>query len=365
MELVYNQESFFEGVIEQENQCPSFTDVKKQSCLFLGENFAVLSALLKTHKGKIDLIYIDPPFNTKQFFKVSERRKNTISYAKDSIVAYSDHMTRVEFLEFLRLRLVLMRELLSEEGSIYLHIDTKVGHYVKLIMDEIFGEENFKNDITRIKSNPKNFSRRAYGNEKDMILFYAKNTRKNIWNEVRKPMTAEELTKRFPKTDASGRKYTTIPLHAPGETNGVTGQPWRGMNPPEGRHWRTDPAEFDRLDSLGLIEWSSTGNPRIIRYADEHQGKKIQDVWVFKDPQYPMYPTEKNREMLELIIQQSSVPGSIVMDCFCGSGSTLAAAQSLGRKWIGVDISPVAIATVKERSELQDYSYIDYSNPTI
>lgn len=365
MERIYKKEPSFERIEEYANKHPAFTGIDGHNYLFFGENFAVLSSLLNTHKGKVDLIYIDPPFNTKQVFKVSEGRKNAISHAKNSVVAYSDNMTRAEFLEFLRMRLILMRELLSEKGSIYLHIDTKVGHYVKLIMDEVFGEENFKNDITRIKSNPKNFSRRAYGNEKDMILFYAKNAQKNIWNEVRKPMTAEELTKRFPKTDASGRKYTTIPLHAPGETSGVTGQPWRGMNPPEGRHWRTDPVEFDKLDSLGLIEWSSTGNPRIIRFADEHQGKKIQDVWVFKDPQYPVYPTEKNREMLEMIIRQSSNQESIVLDCFCGSGSTLAAAQSLGRKWIGVDISPVAIETVKERSELQDYIYIDCSNPII
>ena len=361
MELSCLDKLSFENTKEQTIQHPAFADIEGRNCLFFGDNFSILSSLLKTHKGKIDLIYIDPPFNTKQIFKVSKNRKNSVSQAKDSDVAYSDTMNRAEFLEFLRLRLFLMKELLSDEGSIYLHIDTKVGHYVKIIMDEVFGEENFKNDITRIKSNPKNFSRSAYGNEKDMILFYAKNARKNIWNEIRKPMSPNELAKRFPKTDPSGRRYTTIPLHAPGETNGITGQPWRGMNPPEGRHWRTDPAEFDKLDSMGLIEWSSTGNPRIIRYADEHQGKKIQDIWEFKDPQHPVYPTEKNRAMLELIIRQSSNPDSVVLDCFCGSGSTLSVAQALGRHWIGIDISSIAISTTRERSELQDYLFFDCS----
>jgi adenine-specific DNA-methyltransferase len=139
-------------------------------------------------------------------------------------------MERYEYFEFIRERLVLIRELLSDKGSIYIHIDYKVGHYIKILMDEIFGIDNFKNDITRIKSNPKNFSRTAYGNEKDMILFYAKNKDNNIWNEIRTTLTSKELLKSFSKIDENGERYTTIPLHAPGSTSeGITGQEWRGM----------------------------------------------------------------------------------------------------------------------------------------
>ena len=290
---------------------------------------------------------------------VTDNRKNAVSRSKNSVVAYSDNLSREDFLEFIRERLVLLRELLSEKGSIYLHIDTKVGHYIKILMDEVFGADNFKNDITRIKSNPKNFSRSAYGNEKDVIYFYAKNYTKNIWHEVKVPIDKEEMEKKFPKIDKDGRRYTTIPLHAPGESNGITGKSWRNMNPPEGRHWRTNPSEFDRLDSLGLIEWSSNGNPRIKKYADEHNGKKMQDVWKFKDPQYPLYPTEKNLDMLKFIIKQSSNQDSIVLDCFCGSGSTLLAAEELGRKWIGIDSSEIAIKTVKERKLLKKYQYYE------
>ena len=134
-------------------------------------------------------------------------------------------------------------------------------------MDEIFGEDNFINDITRIKCNPKNFSRKAYGNIKDMILFYSK-TEKYVWNEAKESMSDSDIQRLFSKTDANGRRYTTIPLHAPGETrNGVTGQPWKGLKPPKGRHWRTDPAELSKLDNQGLIEWSKTGNPRKIIFA--------------------------------------------------------------------------------------------------
>lgn len=158
------------------------------------------------------------------------------------------------------------------------------------------------------------------------------------------------MKKNFSKVDENGRRYTTIPLHAPGETaNGSTSKPWRNIEVPSGRHWRTSPDEFEKMDADGLIEWSSTGNPRIKKYADEHQGKKIQDVWKYKDPQYPIYPTEKNLEMLKMIINQSSDKESIVLDCFAGSGSALLAAEALDRNWIGIDNSPVAIEIIKSR----------------
>ena len=161
---------------------------------------------------------------------------STISSCLDDETAYTDDLTGGDFLEFLRERLILIKELMSDRASIYLHIDYKIGHYVKIIMDEIFGSENFKNDITRIKCNPKNFKRKAYGNIKDLILFYSK-SRNNIWNEPKEKFTKEDIKRLFKKTYKNGRKYTTIPLHAPGETqNGPTGGEWRGIKPPKGRH---------------------------------------------------------------------------------------------------------------------------------
>lgn len=357
MKLDYINKKEYNNVVLDSIKYDKFNNISMNSCLIYGDNYKALASLLKTHKGKIDLIYVDPPFNTNQVFGVTANRNNAISRSKNNLIAYSDEMNRVDYLEFIRTRLILMKELLSEEGSIYLHIDVKVGHYIKILMDEVFGAENFKNDITRIKSNPKNFSRTAYGNEKDVIYFYAKNHKKNIWNEIKNPIDKSDIAARFPKIDKNGRRYTTIPLHAPGETNGITGQPWRNMNPPEGRHWRTNPSEFERLDGLGLIEWSVNGNPRIIKFADEHKGEKIQDVWCFKDPQKPIYPTEKNIEMLKLIVRQSSREGSFVLDCFCGSGTALVAAEELGRKWIGVDSSEVAINTVRNRKQLKDFQF--------
>lgn len=258
-------------------------------------------------------------------------------------MAYADTLTGEAFLTFLRERLELLRTLLSDRGSIYLHIDYKVGHYVKVLMDEVFGPEHFRNDITRIKCNPKNFARHAYGNVKDMILFYSKSA-EPIWNDPRDPYADGDIARLFRKRDSQGRRYTTIPLHAPGETrNGSTGQAFKGILPPPGRHWRTSIRTLEEWDRQGLIEWSRNGVPRKRKYADEQDGKRMQDVWTFKDPQYPSYPTEKSTALLDHIVRASSAPDSIVLDCFCGSGTTLAAAARNGRRFIGIDQSAVAI----------------------
>ncbi|MCW4008818.1 MAG: DNA methyltransferase [Candidatus Bathyarchaeota archaeon] len=322
--------------------------------LIYGDNLSVLKTLMTNTdvKGKIRLIYIDPPFSTNHEFRYGDSRVSTISYSLKDEVAYEDLITGQEYLEFLRKRLILARELLADDGSIYLHIDWRKGHYLKVLMDEIFGEEHFINDIARVKCNPKNFPRRAYGNIKDMILFYSK-TDKYIWNESLEPYTEEEIRRLFPKIDKNGRRYTTNPLHAPGETkNGSTGQPWRGLLPPKGRHWRYPPDVLEELDRNGLIEWSSTGNPRKKIYADDYikKMKKRQDIWWdFKDPLYPKYPTEKNLEMLKMIIKTSSNNNDIVLDFFSGSGTTLLAAEHLGRRWIGIDISIAAIEVSLKR----------------
>lgn len=335
----------------------------KRPTFISGDNFIVMSSLLASgYDSSIDLIYIDPPFNTNQVFNVDDRRVSTIS-RNGSIVAYSDDLKPYEYLEFIRERLILMRELLSEKGSIYLHIDCKMGHYVKMIMDEVFGAENFLNDIARIKSNPKNFKRSAYGNQRDMVLFYAKNKGNNIFNNITQGLTEKEIESRFKKIDKDGRRYNTVPAHAPGETTtGETGGYWRDMLPPKGRHWRTSPKELDKLDKAGLIEWSKNGVPRIKKYADEHKGKKIQDIWNYIDPAYPSYPTEKNLDMLKMIVEQSSNQDSLVMDCFAGSGSTLLAAEQTGRKWLGIDQSEYSAKVIRERFKEVKFNYIEFAS---
>lgn len=331
----------------------------KNNLLIKGDNEAALNYLLteKCMRGKVDLVYIDPPFATNGVFTITEGRAATISNSADGLLAYSDKILGREFIEFMRRRLVLLRELLSEKGPIYAHTDYKIGHYMKVMMDEVFGIDNFRNDITRIKCNPKNFKRLGYGNQKDMILFYTK-TDDAIWNEPRQPYTDGDIKKLFPKKDSMGRHYTTVPIHAPGETRNP--KTFKGMLPPKGRHWRTDVTILEEWDRQGLIEWSDNGNPRKIVYADERDGKRMQDVWTdFKDPQYPIYPTEKNIEMIDLIVKTSSDNGSIVLDCFCGSGTTLAAAARNGRRWIGIDKSDYAIETVMKRMKIREASLFE------
>lgn len=319
--------------------------------LISGENLNALRWMLAecNMAGAIDLIYIDPPFATNKSFRHDDTRTSTVSSKRSSPVAYDDLLTGAAFLEFLRERLILLREMMADHASIYLHIDYKVGHYVKVLMDEIFGSANFRADISRIKCNPKNFRRRNYGNQKDLLLFYTK-SKNYIWNEPLQAFSESEQARLYPKVDAAGRRYTTVPLHAPGETrNGPTGKAWRNLLPPPGRHWRCAPDELEVLDRNGLIEWSKTGNPRRIIYADQSPGRLLQDVWDFRDSPYPSYPTEKNLDMLKTIISTSSSPGQTVLDCFCGSGSTLAAAIALGRHAIGIDQSEAAIKVAKQR----------------
>ena len=326
-----------------------------KNVLIQGDNLCGIEFLLKNKNicGKIDLIYIDPPFATNGNFRITNGRASTISNSRNGDIAYSDKLKGQHFIEFLRERLILLKDLLSEQGSIYLHIDYKIGHYVKVMMDEVFGIKNFRNDITRIKCNPKNFKRIGYGNIKDMILFYSKSANP-IWHEPKEKYSAQDIVKLFTKIK-QGRRYTTVPIHAPGETeNGKSNQPFKGIMPPAGRHWRTDVKTLEKWDKAGLIEWSSTGNPRKIIFSDEQEGKRMQDIWQYKDPQYPNYPTEKNSNILDLIIKTSSNEGSIVLDCFCGSGTTLKSAQLFNRQWIGIDESNFAIqATIKKISAIE------------
>ncbi len=339
-----------------------------EDMLIKADNIEGMEYLIGTRglKGKVDLIYTDPPFATNCNFTITNGRAATISNSANGTVAYSDKLCERDFVEYIRQRVILMRELLSDRGSIYLHTDYKIGHYLKVMMDEVFGIENFHNDITRIKCNPKNFSRIGYGNIKDMILFYSK-TEKPIWHEPKMPYSQSDIERLFKKVDKNGRRYTTVPIHAPGET--LSPKLFKGMLPPAGRHWRTDVATLEQWDKEGLIEWSDKGNPRKIVYADEKEGKRMQDIWPdYKDPQYPVYPTEKNIDFIDLIIRTSSDEGSIVLDPFCGSGTTLEAASRHNRHYIGIDKSELAIEATKKRmrhGEAQLFrhsmSYVDLS----
>lgn len=319
---------------------------KLPNLLFYGDNLPILKHLLKnpSFAGKIKLIYIDPPFSTNQNFR-----------GKKLQPAYKDQLSGHTYLEFIRRRLILMRELLANDGSIYLHLDSNMAYPIKIIMDDVFGKSNFRNWITRKKSNSKNYTRKTFGNMQDFILFYTK-TNKYVWNRPYKKRGIYSLEERFPKVEKdTGRKHALVPIHAPGIRNGATGKSWRGKKPPEGKHWMFTPDKLDCFDRKGEIYWSPTGNPRRKIYADNDKGVPVQDIWLdFKDAHNQNiaitgYPTEKSPELLKRIIKASSNKGDIVLDCFVGSGTTIAVAEELGRKWIGVDNSKLAIYITLKR----------------
>lgn len=321
------------------------TSANESNRLYYADNLGAMASLLKdeTVAGKVRLVYIDPPFATLSAF-----------HSRSLEHAYEDTLGGPDFVEFLRERLILLRELLAADGSIYLHLDEKMAFQMKVVMDEIFGPENFRNFITRKKCNPKNYTRKSYGNISDYILFYSK-SENYVWNRPTEAWTLERAKEYHYVEAGTGRRFMKVPVHAPGVRRGETGKPWRGMLPPPGKHWQFAPAKLDEFDSKGEIYWSPNGNPRRKVYFDENQGIGVQDIWLdFRDAHNQNicitgYPTEKNPELLRRIIEASSRPGDLVLDCFAGSGTTMAMAALLARRWIGVDNSPEAIKTILRR----------------
>ena len=315
--------------------------------LYYHDNLPVLASLLAdpTVRGQVRLVYIDPPYATGSIFQ---------SRSQDN--AYPDLLVGARYVEFLRERLIFLRELLATDGSIYIHLDKNMAFTIKLVMDEIFGPQNFRNWIVRKKCNPKNYTHRVYGNVADYILFYTKSDN-YVWQRSVENWTPERAAREYPCVDEAGRRYKKVPVHAPGVRNGTTGQIWRGMLPPPGKHWQYTPTRLDEMDARGEIYWSPNGNPRRKVYFENSEGVPVQDIWLeFLDPynqnsKITGYPTEKNPALLSRIIEASSNPGDLVLDCFSGSGTTMAVADQLARRWIGIDNSGQAIAATLKRFE--------------
>ncbi|MFN8494986.1 MAG: site-specific DNA-methyltransferase [Caldilineaceae bacterium] len=320
--------------------------VANRNRLYYGDNLPILATLRQDPKvcGHVKLVYIDPPFAT-----------NSVFHSRTLTDAYQDLLVGAHYVEFMRRRLILLRELLADDGTIYVHLDENMAFYMKVIMDEIFGAKNFRNWITRKKCNPKNTTRKRYGDVSDYILFYSK-TDNYIWNRPVEEWTEERAKKEYNCIEAeTGRRYKRVPVHAPGTRNGATGGPWRGKLPPPGKHWQYTPDMLDEMDARGEIHWSTNGNPRRKIYLDDSSGIPVQDIWLDlpdvrnQNTKITGYPTEKNPDLIARIIQASSNPGDLVLDCFAGSGTTLVEASRLKRAWIGIDSSLTAIATMLRR----------------
>ena len=321
----------------------NFIDVKSTapvtsiggSDLILGDNVFALHQLIQQNI-KVDLIYLDPPYNTGMDFE-----------SRNQEHAYNDSFAIAGYLENMRIRLILMREVLSDQGSLYLHIGHQMMPYLKVILDEVFGSKNCRNIITRRKCSSKNSTKNQYANLNDFLLFYTKSS-KYIWNSQGEKPSDEWIQKEYPKVDSTGQ-YKLVPIHAPGKRNGLTGCEWRGKMPPDGKHWQYTPDKLDALDEAGEIHWSKTGNPRRKVYLTNDKKLPYSDYWAsFRDAHHQSikitgYPTEKNLQMLKMIIASSSNHDSLVLDPYCGSGTTLQASADLDRKWIGMDQSFTAM----------------------
>lgn len=326
--------------------CQKANDGEGIKRLYHGDNLHVLHSLVHDVNvcGKVNLIYIDPPYNTGGVFET-----------RDFKYAYDDNFSVGEYLNFMRERIVLMHQLLADTGSIYVHLDSNMVFHVKVMMDDIFGMRNFKGMITRKKCKPKNYTRKTFGNISDYILYYTK-TDNPTWNRPYEKWSDEKAVKEYPFVEeGTGRRYKRVPVHAPGTRNGATGGEWKGMMPPHGKHWQFTPDKLDEMDARGEIYWSSNGNPRRKVYLDQSKGVPVQDIWLDyldmnnQNTHITGYPTEKNIELLKRIIEVSSDQGDLVLDCFAGSGTTLVAAEELGRQWIGADIGDEAIRTIEHR----------------
>lgn len=342
--------------IDSEGQA-SDRDVLEPNSVVICNNIYGLGKMLEASAGGVKLIYTDPPYGTGMGF-----------HSRSLKHAYDDHMGEASYIEFMRRRLILCRELLSGDGSIYLHIGHQMVAEMKLVMDEVFGRSNFRNIIARRKCSSKNSTRNSYPNLLDFILFYSKS--KNYeFNQPTEEPTKEWLLREYPKQDARGR-YKLVPIHAPGSRNGSTGTEWRGMMPPPGKHWQYTPSKLDEMDANGEMHWSKNGNPRRKVYLELNKGLPMTDYWGdYRDAHHQSiaisgYPTEKNIDMVKKIVAAGSSVGDLVMDPFCGSGTTMHAADDLDRRWIGFDQSLTAAEATVTRlrrglSRMGDYLSIE------
>jgi adenine-specific DNA-methyltransferase len=316
--------------------------------LLQGDNLGILLWLRRDRSvhRKVRCVYIDPPFATSMAF-----------VGRDVNHAYTDFPAGADYLEFMRQRLIVLHDLLADDGVIFVHLDQTMVFEVKLILDEVFGRRQFRNFITRKKCNTKNYTRLTFGNVSDHVLFYSKSD-KYVWHRPYDPWVEERIREEYQYVDkATGRRYKKVPLHAPGVRNGQTGKPWRGMMPPPGKHWQYPPSKLEALDKTGEIYWSPNGNPRRIVFFDPGKGVPAQDMWLqFKDAhnqniRITGYPTEKNLDLVSRLVAATTNPRDIVLDAFCGSGTTLEAARELDRCAIGIDASQAAIEATLKRLE--------------
>lgn len=359
--------------------------------LFYGDNLEVLRQSVASES--VDLVYLDPPFNSNRNYNVLFGRNQTHS-ADDAaqIQAFGDTWvwtptTEQQYLDLIQgglpnrtadalsafrtllgendamaylvnmaPRLVELHRVLKSTGSLYLHCDPTMSHYLKVLLDAIFGAQHFRNEIIW-KRTSAHSSAKKYGPIHDVVLYFGKSA--NVtWNGSRTQYTEEYLNKYYKFDDGDGRLYWRADLCAAGVRNGRSGLPWRGFDPSaKGMHWKYTIDKLDELDEEGRIYFPSGGSgwPQYKRYREELPGKAVGDIWDDIDKINPVgserlgYPTQKPVALLERILEASSNEGDVVLDPFCGCGTTVDAAQKFNRKWLGIDVTYIAVDLIRKR----------------
>ncbi len=373
--------------------------------LFFGDNLGLLRDAKQFPDASVDLVYLDPPFNSNADYNVLFREASgqasqaqfhaftdtwtwadaSETYHKfieecqnvavgdmmQSLYAFLRGSPMMAYLAMMTPRLVELHRILKPTGSVYLHCDPTASHYLRMLLDGVFGQQNFKNEIIWKRTSAHSGTRR-WGPVHDVILFYSKSDQ-FTWNQVFQDYSEKYVKGFYRQSDEKG-SYQIGDLTGAGKRTGESGQPWGTFNPTDvGRHWAvpnkilleifgkefaewTVQQKLDALDAEGLIYWPPKGRvPRFKRYLDEQAGVSIVDVITDINPigaqaqERLGYPTQKPLALLERIIEASSNKGDIVLDPFCGCGTTIHAAQKLGRQWIGIDITYLAINLIKRR----------------
>jgi DNA modification methylase len=356
-----------------------------ENTLYYGDNLDVLRRHIKDES--VDLVYLDPPFNSNASYNVLFAAKDGTQAAAqiqafedtwrwdeaaarvfvgtveqggrvaDVLLAFERFLGRNDMLAYLAMmapRLLELRRVLKPTGSLYLHCDPTASHYLKLLLDAVFGPESFQNEIIWKRTSAHSSAKR-YGPIHDSILFYSRSDDMK-WIGGFQEYDAEYVKKRFAK--GGERPWKSENLTGAGIRHGETGEVWRGFDvTAKGRHWAFPPSVLDEMDTKGLIHWPAKvgGWPRWRQYLDEMDGLSLQDVWMDIPPINSQaaerlgYPTQKPLALLERIVTASSNPGDVILDPFCGCGTTVEAAQKLDRRWIGIDVTHLAIGLIKTR----------------
>lgn len=356
-----------------------------QNKLYFGDNLGILREHIADES--VDLIYLDPPFNSNSTYNVLFKEKSgeqsaaqitafddTWHWGMESELAYRELVTdgpkklgdmlqamraflgqndMMAYLTMMAQRMAELHRVLKSTGSLYLHCDPTASHYLKLLLDAVFGSVNFKAEIIWQRTTSHSDAK-GLGRVHDVLLYYCKDS-KFTWNSIYQPLDPEYVETYYRYEDPDGRKFMSADLSAAGPGPERSFKERGVIAPPEGRHWMYDDAGIARLLKEDRIYWTRNGIPRLKVYLDEHPGMPAHDVWTDILPLRSWhkerlgYPTQKPEALLERIIKASSNEGDIVLDPFCGCGTATAAAERLKRRWIGIDITHLAITLIRHR----------------